>query len=227
MNISDVSAIINFLKLNDIMILSNSFVSSMILAFVTLFPLVNPFGSIPIFLTLSSGFDRQHTKQQIKRITINVIMILIVFFFVGQLLLEFFGINIYVLQIAGGLVVAHTAWQMVTSQEKLSTDETSESANKTDISFTPMALPILSGPGSIGVVIGLSTQKMSAMTYAGSTLGILLIGLSVFIVLSLSVNLYRIIGKTGVGVINRIMGFFILAIAVQLITEGIKAVLKI
>ncbi|HPS65876.1 MAG TPA: MarC family protein, partial [Ignavibacteria bacterium] len=87
--------------------------------------------------------------------------------------------------------------------------------------------PILSGPGSIGVVIGLSTQKMSAMTYAGSTLGILLIGLSVFIVLSLSVNLYRIIGKTGVGVINRIMGFFILAIAVQLITEGIKAVLKI
>ena len=207
--------------------LSNSILSSMVLTFLALFPLVNPFGSIPIFLSLSTGFDKQHTKQQIRRITINVILILIVFFFIGQMLLEFFGINIYVLQIAGGLIVAHTAWQMVTSQEKLSSDETTESANKTDISFTPMALPILSGPGSIGAVIGLSAQKMSASIYIGSTLGIILIGISVFIVLTLSLRLFRIIGKTGVGVINRIMGFFILAIAVQLITDGIKAILKI
>ena len=203
--------------------LSNSILSSMVLTFLALFP----FGSIPIFLSLSTGFDKQHTKQQIRRITINVILILIVFFFIGQMLLEFFGINIYVLQIAGGLIVAHTAWQMVTSQEKLSSDETTESANKTDISFTPMALPILSGPGSIGAVIGLSAQKMSASIYIGSTLGILLIGISVFIVLTLSLRLFRLIGKTGVGVINRIMGFFILAIAVQLITDGIKAILKI
>lgn len=201
--------------------------STLGIAFVTLFPLVNPVGSVPVFLSLSTHFSEEFRKQEIKKITINVTLILIVFFFVGQVLLGFFGINIYVLQIAGGLIVAHTAWQMVTSQEKLSSDETSEAETKNDISFTPMALPILSGPGAIGAVIGLSSHKMTIFSYVGSTVGIILIGLTVYISLILAMPLYKLLGKTGVGVLNRIMGFFILAIAVQLITEGIKAVLNI
>jgi multiple antibiotic resistance protein len=138
------------------------------------------------------------------------------------LLLDFFGISLGVLKIAGGLIVAHTAWEMVSGHHKLSHEENTEVETKEDISFTPMALPLLSGPGAIGVVIGLSyTNQNHLIFYSGTSIGILLIAISAFISLRLSMPLFKLLGKTGVGVLNRIMGFFILAIAVQLVFNGI------
>jgi multiple antibiotic resistance protein len=154
---------------------------------------------------------------------INVVIILIAFLFMGKLLLDFFGISLPVLKIAGGLIVAHTAWEMVTSKSKLTNEETSELNTKEDISFTPMAMPMLSGPGSIGIVIGLSSEKSvsSLSYYLGFSTGIVLLGIVVFILLIISLKLFKFLGTTGIGVMSRIMGFFILAIAVEIIYEGL------
>lgn len=194
------------------------------IAFASLFPVINPLGAIPVFCSLTSDNTNQYRKKMALKTSINVFFILIVFFFVGKLLLVFFGISLGVLKIAGGLIVAHTAWEMVTGNRKLSSEEKTEVETKKDISFTPMALPLLSGPGSIGVVIGLSSHQSYLIFYSGSAIGIILIALTVYIALILSMPLFKLLGKTGVGVLNRIMGFFILAISVQLMVNGFVSI---
>ena len=192
------------------------------IAFASLFPVINPLGAIPVFCSLTSDNTDEYRKIMDLKTSVYVFFILIVFFFIGELLLDFFGISLGVLKIAGGLIVAHTAWEMVSGHHKLSHEENTEVETKEDISFTPMALPLLSGPGAIGVVIGLSyTNQNHLIFYSGTSIGILLIAISAFISLRLSMPLFKLLGKTGVGVLNRIMGFFILAIAVQLVFNGI------
>lgn len=199
------------------------FLQSTTIAFLTLFPLVNPFGAIPLFCSLTADGSIEFRKKMAVKTSISVVFVLIIFLFIGKLLLEFFGISLPVLKIAGGLIVAHTAWEMVTNKNKLSKEETNELGDKVDISFTPMTMPMLSGPGSIGVAIGLTSEKSitSFSYYLGFSFGIVLLGLIILILLLISSRLFNLLGNTGIGVLSRIMGFFILAISVQLIYEGI------
>jgi len=203
-----------------------NFLSTIGMAFVTLFPLVNPIGAIPVFTSLTSSGTDVYRKSMARKTAINVFIVLVVFFFIGELLLRFFGISLPVLKIAGGLIVAHTAWEMVTSKKKLSTEEKSEAEAKEDISFSPMALPLLSGPGSMSAVIGLSDGNFTVLDDGGIVIGIFLIAVTCFAALSLSLPIFKWLGETGVGILNKIMGFFILAIAVQMIMNGIILVLE-
>jgi multiple antibiotic resistance protein len=136
-----------------------------------------------------------------------------------------FGISIAVLKIAGGLIVAHTAWEMVTGQHKLTKAESEEACTKEDISFTPMAMPLLSGPGSIGAVIGLNSRTSFGNwdDLIGYIIGITILCLIIYLVLLVSIKLFKFLGNTGIGVLNRMMGFFILAIAVEMIRSGLSA----
>jgi multiple antibiotic resistance protein len=190
------------------------------IAFSLLFPLINPLGGVPAFSGMTAHDTPEFRKMQARRTAVNVIVILLVFLFIGKLLLELFGINIGVLKIAGGLIVANTAWEMVTS--KADSQKTKDKSDQDkDVSFMPMAMPILSGPGSIGAVIGLSANANHVEDYLGFVIGILLIGLVCFLCLRLSIPLMKKLGETGINVLTRMMGFFILAIAVNLVYSGI------
>ena len=147
--------------------------------------------------------------------------ILVVFMFFGRFVLNFFGISLPVLKIAGGLIVAHTAWGMVTASGRMTPAETDEAAGKADISLTPMAMPILSGPGSIGVVMGLAATANGMTTYLGIVIGIAALALSVFLFLRLGGPLVAKLGPGAVAGITRIFGFLIFAVAVQLVWDGI------
>jgi multiple antibiotic resistance protein len=195
------------------------------IAFSVLFPLINPLGGVPAFSGLTSNDTPDFRKSQALKTAITVIIILLTFLFIGKLLLELFGINIGVLKIAGGLIVANTAWEMVTSKADSQKPEDLKVINK-DISFMPMAMPILSGPGAIGAVIGLSTSAGHYEDYIGFVLGIILIGIVTYLFLLLSIPLMNKIGKNGINMLTRMMGFFILAIAVNLIYGGILELLK-
>ncbi|MEO8514653.1 MAG: MarC family protein [Ignavibacteria bacterium] len=194
-------------------------------AFSVLFPLINPIGGVPAFSGLTAHDTPDFRKQQARKISINVFLILITFLLIGKLLLELFGISLGVLQIAGGLIVANTGWQMV----NLKADDEKENASKVenvDISFMPMAMPILSGPGAIGAVIGLSTNAKHFEDYLGFVIGIFLIGVVTYLFLVLSLPLMKKLGAKGINVLTRMMGFFILAIAVNLVYQGILALIK-
>ncbi len=197
-----------------------SLVSFMVGTLLALFPIANPIGAIPIFYSLTAQDTAKYRLKQAQKTTLNVFAVLTTFFLIGRLILSFFGISLGVLRIAGGLIVGHTAWEMVTATTRLTTEEHQEAIDKDDISFTPMAVPMISGPGAIGVVIGLSTRVHLWSDYLGCLLGVGLLSVLLYLFLVLGEPLIEKFGATGMGALNRILGFLILAIAVQLIADG-------
>jgi multiple antibiotic resistance protein len=188
--------------------------------FLALFPLVNPLGGIPMFFSLTASFSPQERHHTALKTALYVIAILVTFMLFGRFVLNFFGISLPVLKIAGGLIVANTAWGMVTGSSRMTVEESSEARTKQDISLTPMAMPMLSGPGSIGVVMGLAAHADQFLAYLGMVVGIAALGLSVYLCLRLGGPFVKRLGPSAMGAINRVFGFLILAIAVQLIWNG-------
>ena len=188
--------------------------------FLALFPIVNPLGGIPLFFSLTADLLPEERRRTALKTALYVIAILVVFMLFGRFVLNFFGISLPVLKIAGGLIVANTAWGMVTGSSRITTEESSDAHTKQDISLTPMAMPMLSGPGSIGVVMGLAAHVDHFLSYMGMVIGIVAIGLTVYLFLMLGGPFVKRLGPSAVGAINRIFGFLILAIAVQLMWDG-------
>lgn len=188
-------------------------------AFSVLFPLINPVGAVPAFSSLTGDDTPEFRKSQAKKTALNIFIILTIFLLIGKLLLDIFGISLGVLKIAGGLIVAHTAWEMVTS--KSNPEEGNIKIQNIDISFMPLAIPILSGPGAIGLVIGLSTSAKHLEDYIGFVIGIFLIALVTYISFVLAIPLMKLLSKKGIDVLTKMMGFFILAVAVNLVYKGI------
>jgi len=188
--------------------------------FLALFPIVDPFGGIPVFYSITSDWPAKDRWLTAIKTSFYVFAILVVFLFFGRFVLSFFGISLPVLKIAGGLIVANTAWGMVTSTSRMTPAESHEATTKEDISFAPLAMPLLSGPGAIGVVMGLAAHTDQGVAYIGMVLGIGAIALSCFMFLILGGPLVRRLGPGAIGAINRIFGFLILAIAVQLVWDG-------
>jgi multiple antibiotic resistance protein len=189
--------------------------------FLALFPIVDPFGGIPIFFTMTSSWDARDRNRTALKTGMWVFLILTTFLFFGRFVLHFFGISLPVLKIAGGLIVANTAWGMVTSTARITPAETHEAESKEDISLTPLAMPLMSGPGAIGVVMALAAHVDNWSAYIGMLIGIAGIALSVTLFFWMGGPLVRRLGPSAVGAINRIFGFLILAIAVQLVWDGI------
>jgi multiple antibiotic resistance protein len=188
--------------------------------FLALFPIVDPFGGVPIFFTMTSSWTPEDRRRTALKTGIWVFVILVTFLFFGRFVLHFFGISLPVLKIAGGLIVANTAWGMVTSHARITPEETDEALDKEDISLTPLAMPLMSGPGAIGVVMGLAAQVDSTASYMGMVIGIAAVALTVFLFFYFGGPLVRRLGPNAVGAINKIFGFLILAIAVLLVWDG-------
>ena len=189
--------------------------------FLALFPIVDPFGGIPVFFSMTSSWaPRERSRTALKR-GVWVFLILVTFLFFGRFVLHFFGISLPVLKIAGGLIVANAAWGMVTSRARITPEESHEAQDKEDISLTPLAMPLMSGPGAIGVVMALAAHIDNAAAYIGMVIGIAGIAVSVALFFWMGGPLVRKLGPSAVGAINKIFGFLILAIAVQLVWNGI------
>ena len=190
--------------------------------FTTLFSIVNPFGAMPVFLTLTAEDRAPERARTALRACIYMVAILSVAFFGGQYILNFFGINIQHLRIAGGILLMRSAFELLTpgaNRDRVGPDALEESKLKNDISFTPLAMPMLSGPGSMAICIGLirPTYLDKAMT----VFGFALVALAAFIILLFSLRLTRVLGKPGMAAMSRIMGFITLAIGVNFLASAI------
>ena len=192
--------------------------------FTTLFSIVNPLSAMPVFLTLTSEDRAAERARTALRACIYMVAILSVAFFGGQYILNFFGINIQHLRIAGGILLMRSAFELLTpgaNRDRVGPAALEESKQKDDISFTPLAMPMLSGPGSMAICIGLirPTYLDKAMTVAGFAL----VALAAFIILLFSLRLTRVLGKPGMAAMARIMGFITLAIGVNFFATAIAA----
>jgi len=195
--------------------------ASAVATFLALFPIVDPFGGVPIFFSMTSSWTPRDRNRTAFKTGLWVFLILVTFLFFGRFVLLFFGISLPVLKIAGGLIVANTAWGMVTSHARITPEESHEAEDKEDISLTPLAMPLMSGPGAIGVVMALAAHVDTAAAYLGMVIGVAAVALSVALFFCMGGPLVRRLGPSAVGAINKIFGFLILAIAVQLVWNGV------
>ncbi|MBV6627547.1 MAG: NAAT family transporter [Rivularia sp. (in: Bacteria)] len=168
---------------------------------------------------------KHHSRQQAKQTAISVFIVLVTFLFAGKAILGHFGISLGVLRIAGGIIVAKIGWNLVVIDKTLTTDEEIAAQKKDNISFTPMAIPLISGPGAISVVISLTEELKEWTAVLGSFIAIAVLALLVWLFLRSSEFVNKAIGEDGMGALKRVFGFFVLAIAVQLIANGILGVL--
>ncbi len=194
-------------------------------SFTSLFSVVNPLAAMPLFLSLTDRFTERERIQTARKASLYMFGVLITFLLIGTFILSFFGISLAGIRIAGGLIIMRAAYSMLnpeTGGRKLTDEDEAAAMEKEDISFSPLALPLLSGPGSIAVVIGFATQAEGIADYVINGVSIVLVVLITFVLLRLAPISAKYIGPTGLNVMTRLMGFIALAISVQFILSGIS-----
>lgn len=199
------------------------------MSFVSLFTTLNPIGATAFFLSHPETFESEIYRKRIsKRASVAAFFILLVFAIFGQLVFRMMGITISSFQIAGGIFVFTVAMDMLKGRNvrtKTLPEERMEAAHKDDISVTPLATPLLAGPGTITITI-LTMAKTTGLIQKGFVLVILfLICLLTYWILFNSVKLIKLIGESGVRVMNRVMGLFVASIAVQMFVSGVLSIL--
>lgn len=197
-----------------------------LLCFTSFFTLTNPLGTMPVFLTMTNGMNDHERKAIVRRATIVSFITLMVFIFSGQFLFKFFGISSNGFRIAGGFIIFKIGFDMLQarySNAKLKEEEVKTYAD--DISITPLAIPMLCGPGAIANAIMLMDDA-STFTLKGTLIGIIaLVYFITFLILQASTRLVRILGETGNNVMMRLMGLILMVIAVECFVSGLKPIL--
>lgn len=197
--------------------------------YVSLLSLINPLGAIPVFLSLTANHDKDWIKTQVLKTSFNVLLICLISFLIGNYVLHFFGISIDALKIAGGIIIARSGFQLLNAKHKKDIGKKiqKESLSKEDISFTPLAMPLLSGPGSISYLINQSIQTNEA---TGNTfliiIAILLVSASIFLAFYLAPSILKYMGQAGLKAMSKIMGFIVLSIGIQLIISSVLNLLQ-
>ena len=196
-------------------------------SFVSLFSIVDPLLAVPVFASLTQKYSSKQRIAVAERASFYVLWILLVFFIAGSLILKFFGISLEGLRIAGGLMIISSAVEMLEKKDRLLPQEQHESEEKEDIAFSPLAMPILSGPGAIAVIIGMTTDAKSFSHYTVIVVTICLVAFSCYIFLRLAHTMSQRMGATTMRSYTRIMGFILLCIGVQYIVNGVMPLLKL
>ncbi len=204
----------------------DTLISFALLCFTSFFTLTNPLGTMPVFLTMTNGMSDKERRSVVFRATIAAFITLMVFVFAGQFLFFFFGISTNGFRIAGGVIIFKIGFDMLQARYtsmKLNDDEIKTYAN--DISITPLAIPMLCGPGAIANAIVLM-QDADTMSKKGILIGMIaLIYFITFLILRASTRLVKIIGETGNNVMMRLMGLILMVIAVECFVGGARPIL--
>ena len=190
-----------------------------------LFSVVNPLGAVPVFLALTPNYTAAERKGTALRTSMYFAILLTAFYFGGTLILQFFGISLSAMRIAGGLVILASGYGLLYGKMEdsraMSKKVKAEALQKDDISFSPMAMPMLSGPGSISLLIGYSGQYAAIDQRLTVVSVIVVLAVMIYLILVSSPKLFRVLGFAGLQAMTRIMGFIVMAIGVQYVISGV------
>jgi multiple antibiotic resistance protein len=205
------------------------FLSWVGVALVTLVPIINPVSTAVLLLGISSHLSKEERNRQITRACLYMTAILITFLLLGHFVMLVFGISIPGIRIAGGLVIGFLGFRMLFPDEGQITGEGKlEAQEKLDISFSPLAMPSLSGPGAIAAVITMSSSINGLhgidklFSYSGVVLAIIITAVLSWIVLRGAGTLRRLLGVNGINSLSRIMGFLLICIGIQFSINGVR-----
>ncbi|UWS31220.1 YchE family NAAT transporter [Erwinia pyrifoliae] len=194
--------------------------------FVGLFALVNPIGIIPVFISMTR--DQIPAARNKTNLTANLSVAIILWsaLFLGDGILHIFGISIDSFRIAGGILVVTIAMSMISGklgEDKQNKQEKTETANRESIGVVPLALPLMAGPGAISSTIVWSTRYHSWQNLLGFSLAIALFAGCCWLLFRAAPLMVRALGQTGINVVTRIMGLLLMALGIEFMVTGIRA----
>jgi len=195
-------------------------------AFLTLFVIVDPVGLTSLFLSITNGYTTQRRRSTALRAVLIATGILLTFLFVGGPLLEYLGVSIDALRIAGGLLLFKLAFDMVLGRRERATEsEETEAHLRDDVAVFPLAIPLIAGPGAFATMLVLATGADSRPAYVAITIAALLVVLvMVYVGFRLAIPIQRLLGTTGTAVVTRVLGILLAALAVQLVIDSVVAI---
>lgn len=201
-------------------------------AFAAIFPMVNPFSTMPLFLSLTAGMSEASRRRQAMKASILAAVMMLIVLFIGGAVLHFFGISLGALRIAGGLIVAYIGFRMLfpTATPAPTTPQGHvKEESEMDFSFMPLAFPSLVGAGSMAVVMSMTTHvgdidvaehKLYAYTVVSAA--ILAVAAVTWLVLRTSTRLVHFFGDRGLDAMTRVMGLLLVCIGVQFVATGVQ-----
>jgi multiple antibiotic resistance protein len=216
------------------------FGSVVMLAIGALLPIVDPLGGAPIYLAMTANLTSAERSRMAKAVAINSFLLLVASTLIGAYVLDFFGLSIPSVQVAGGIVVCMIAWSLLNSPNSPPALDRSgtqpvkpDEARSNDLSqraFYPMTMPLTVGPGSISVALTLGANpppgfRSLLMTALAHAVGILLVAISVYLCYRYAERILRKLGATGTSVVVRLTAFILLCIGVQICWNGIRGLI--
>lgn len=200
-----------------------------------LFPIVNPIGNTPIFLSLTRGLSERGRTTLARMVAINGLLLILGSIFIGTHILAFFGISLPVVQVGGGLIVISTGWSLL-KQSTVSAEDSrgQQECHEFDYrqqAFYPLTLPLTVGPGSISVAIAVGANRAQGSPWrwsliAGMILGALAIAISIYLSYRFAEAIGRTLGDSAMNVIIRLSSFILVCIGVQILWNGLSALLR-
>jgi len=201
-------------------------ISFALLCITSLFTLINPLGTMPVFMSMTAELSVEDRNKTAKKASIVSLITIIAFAFTGQLLFNFFGISVNSFRVVGGIIFFIMGMDMLQArlgQVKIKDNEVKSYV--TDISITPLAIPMICGPGAITNAIVLMEDANTLPKQIVLIISIILIMFLTYLILYSSSKLIKLLGQTGINVMMRIMGLIVMVIAVEFFFSGLKPII--
>lgn len=215
--------------------LLGNLLSAALLTFAGLFPIVNPLESAPFFLALTPGRSTAERQVLARKIAINGFALLLGSMALGPWLLEFFGIQLPVMRVAGGLVVTSLGWKLLTQETRSDhgAGDMSEQPSNATGGFYPLTMPLTVGPGSMSVAVTIGSRTPDdgyhvvqlASQAAGAFIGLVAIGISIYIAYRFAERIARLLGATGLDIMVRLSAFILMCIGIEIVWTGYTALI--
>lgn len=191
---------------------------------IALFAIVNPIGSVPIFITATEGWSNADRARTARTIMLTVFMVLTISVFIGDRILDFFGISIPSFQVGGGILLLLMAISMMHGKQSgaRQTPEEAQAASDREVfAVVPLSIPLLAGPGAISSMIIAAEQSGSFWGHVVLVGPVAVVSLLVWMILLLSVSIAGHLGTIGINIVTRLMGLILAAMAIEFMAHGL------
>lgn len=194
-------------------------VSTVIVTFAVLFPIVDPIGVLPPFVALTEHMEVRQRHREAALAALVAAAMLVVYLLMGHYVLSLFGVSLAAVEVVGGLIIGYTGWQMAVTRPIGIADH--PPADVEDVYFYPLAFPLLAGPGALAVLLAMTNRYDSWLDFVGAVIGLVGVCIGAFLAMRSADPISNTIGPKGIEVVTRIMGLIALLIAAELIFHGI------
>lgn len=204
----------------------------LLITFGALFSVMNPLGTVPVFVGLTQDSSKKERSITAFWTAVDVLVILLLSFFAGKYILSFFGISLNALKIAGGLIITSSGFALLTGKFRehkgMKRKRVQEDIHTRDsISLTPLAIPMLAGPGTISMLIGYNQEYNLTLDILSIVCAMFLATFSIYLILKSGHFIVKVLGASGINALSRIIGFIVIAIGIEYMISSVVNILSV